>query len=81
MAGGDTLPGVNMEAVMEMVGYQAKRGRIYFTHRLITVSIFTTILRATRSLCDAWKEVITRSDLNIETVTLADTEAGERSPQ
>lgn len=66
---------------MEMVGYQAKRGRICFTHRLITVSIFTTILRATHRLWDAWKEVITRSDLNVEMVTLADAEAGECSPQ
>lgn len=83
MTGGDTLPGVNMEAVMKRVGDQAQRerGQICFTHRLITVSIFTTILRTTHSLCDALEEVITRSDLNVEMVTLADVEAGECNPQ
>lgn len=83
MAGGDTLPGVNMEAIRERVGDQAQRerGKICFTHRLITVSIFTTILRATLRLCDASEEVITRSDLKVEMVTLVDVEAGECSPQ
>lgn len=72
-----------MEAIMERVGNQAQRerGRICFTHRLITASVFTTTLRATRCLCDASEEVITRSDLKVERVTLADVEAGECSPQ